>query len=169
MNIYMTSGTYDYLKGIEDKYPNEMMVTMQSPDNAVLVHETSGPTIFKEPRSYEVINSSGSLENAGFAAVSHIPVTDEGRPLFEHRFKNRPGLIEKEPGFRAIRVLRPLKSNTYIILTLWKEERSFKDWQNSKSYELAHEKPGTESGIAKQPQIFSSPSYVKRYHIPGDE
>jgi heme-degrading monooxygenase HmoA len=120
----MTSGTYDYLKKIEDKHPNETMVTMQNPDTAVLIHETSAGTLFKEPRSYEVIDSSGSFDHAGFAVLNNIPVTDEGRPLFEHRFKNRAGLIENEPGFAAIRVLRPLESNTYIILTRGKMRNS---------------------------------------------
>jgi heme-degrading monooxygenase HmoA len=169
MKLYMTSGTYDYLKKIEDKNPNETMVTMQNPDTAVLIHETSAGTLFKEPRSYEVIDSSGSFDHAGFAVLNNIPVTDEGRPLFEHRFKNRAGLIENEPGFAAIRVLRPLESNTYIILTLWKDEKFFRDWQSSKAYEKAHENRGTESGIDKQPQIFSSPSYVTKYYIPEED
>ncbi|GLB58814.1 antibiotic biosynthesis monooxygenase family protein [Cytobacillus sp. NCCP-133] len=169
MKIYMTIGTYDYLKKIEEKHPNENIITMQNPGNALLIHETSGDTIFKEPRSYEVIDSSGSFDQARFAVLNNIPVTDEGRPLFEHRFKNRAGLIENEPGFAAIRVLRPIESNTYIILTLWQNEKSFRDWQDSYAYEKAHEKRGTESGIDRQPQIFSSPSYVTKYYIPEDE
>ncbi|MBU8732032.1 antibiotic biosynthesis monooxygenase [Cytobacillus oceanisediminis] len=169
MKIYMARGTYDYLKKIEKKHSNENMVAMQNTESALLIHETAGASIFKEPRSYEVIDSSGTFNDAGFAVLNNIPVTDEGRPLFEHRFKNRAGLIENEPGFTAIRVLRPLESNTYIILTLWKDEKSFKNWQNSKAYEKAHEKRGTESGIDKTPNIFSSPSYVTQYYIPEEE
>jgi len=169
MKIYMARGTYDFLKKIKKKHSNENMVAMQNTESALLIHETAGASIFKEPRSYEVIDSSGTFNDAGFAVLNNIPVTDEGRPLFEHRFKNRAGLIENEPGFTAIRVLRPLESNTYIILTLWKDEKSFKNWQNSKAYEKAHEKRGTESGIDKTPNIFSSPSYVTQYYIPEEE
>ncbi|WP_026582395.1 antibiotic biosynthesis monooxygenase family protein [Bacillus sp. J33] len=169
MKFYMTSGTYEYLKKIEEKHPNETMLTMQNPDTALLIHETSGATLFKEPRKYEVIDSSGTFDNAGFAVLNNIPVTDEGRPLFEHRFKNRAGLIENEPGFAAIRVLRPLESNTYIILTLWNDEKSYRDWQGSKAFEKAHVKQEAESGIDKQPHIFSSPSYAAKYYIPEDE
>ncbi|KON89518.1 signal transduction protein TRAP [Sporosarcina globispora] len=169
MKLYMARGTYDFLKKIEEKHPDENMVIMQNTDGALLIHETAEASIFKEPRSYKVIDSSGTFKNASFAVLNNIPVTEEGRPLFEHRFKNRAGLIENEPGFAAIRVLRPLESNTYIILTLWQNEKSFKNWQNSKAYEKAHEKPGTESGIDKTPNIFSSPSYVTQYYIPEEE
>ncbi|MBN8199031.1 MULTISPECIES: antibiotic biosynthesis monooxygenase family protein [Bacillaceae] len=169
MKIYMARGTYDFLKKIEEKHSDETMVAMQNTESALLIHETAGASIFKEPRSYEVIDSSGAFTDAGFAVLNNIPVTDEGRPLFEHRFKNRAGLIENEPGFAAIRVLRPLESNTYIILTLWRDEKSFKNWQNSKAYDKVHEKRGTESGIDKTPNIFSSPSYVTQYYIPEEE
>lgn len=169
MKLYMARGTYDFLKKIEDKHPNENMVTMQNTDTSLLIHETSGASIFKEPRSYEVIDSSGTFSGAGYAVLNNVPVTDEGRPLFEHRLKNRAGLIENEPGFMAIRVLRPLESNTYVTLTLWQDEKSFKNWQNSKAYEKAHEKRGTESGIDKTPNIFSSSPYVTQYYIPEEE
>ena len=46
--------------------------------------------------------------------------------------------MENEPGFKAIRVLRPLEGDTYVILTLWEEEKAFQDWQQSNSYQEAH-------------------------------
>lgn len=132
MNLYITSGTYEYLKALKEKYPSENMILMQNPENFLLIHETEGISIFKEPRKYEAIDSSGTMNHAGFAVLNHIPVTDEGRPVFEYRFKNRSRTIENQPGFAAIRVLRPLSSNTYIILTLWENEQGFERWQNQR-------------------------------------
>jgi heme oxygenase (mycobilin-producing) len=98
--------------------------------------------------------------------LNNIPVTDEGRPLFEDRFLNRPRMIENEPGFVAIRVLRPLSSNTYTILTVWENEGAFENWQKSKAYEHTHKKRGTEAGIdSAKPNIFESASYVTKYYI----
>lgn len=73
----------------------------------MLIHETEGNSLFHEPRPYEVLDAVGLL-GGEFIVCNNIPVTDEGRPLFEHRFNQRARLIEKEPGFVAIRVLRPL-------------------------------------------------------------
>jgi heme-degrading monooxygenase HmoA len=165
MNIYMTSGTYDFLESIAKKHPLEMILTLQDGDGAVLLHETSGESVFSSPRKYEVIDSAGELKRAGFIVMNNIPVTDEGRPLFEYRFKNRARMIEQEPGFAAIRVLRPMNSNTYIILTQWDSEKDFEGWQQSKAYEKAHEKRGTSEGIDAQPQIFAMPAHVTKYHV----
>ncbi|MDQ7860197.1 antibiotic biosynthesis monooxygenase [Peribacillus frigoritolerans] len=39
--------------------------------------------------------------------------------------KNRAGFIENEPGFVALRVLRPINSETYVILTIWEKQADF--------------------------------------------
>jgi heme oxygenase (mycobilin-producing) len=168
LNLYITAGTYEYLKALKEKHSSENMILMQNPENSLLLHETEGKSVFKEPRKYEIIDSSGTFENAGFAVLNHIPVTDEGRPVFEYRFKNRSRSIENQPGFAAIRVLRPLSSNTYIILTLWENEQGFERWQKSKAFEKAHEKKETDVGVDKQ-KIFSGPSYITKYVIPKEE
>ncbi|MDX1807396.1 MAG: antibiotic biosynthesis monooxygenase [Paenisporosarcina sp.] len=163
MNIYLTSGTPDFMTSLREKHPNEKMVVLHGEGNAVLLHETSGKTLFQTPRSYEVIDSSGELSDQGYFVFNNIPVTDEGRPIFEHRFTNRARAIEDEPGFIAIRVLRPMDSDTYIVLTEWTGPASFEAWQSSQAYNKAHEKRGTDEGIDKRPNIFSSASYVSTY------
>ncbi|MCM3573351.1 MULTISPECIES: antibiotic biosynthesis monooxygenase family protein [Mesobacillus] len=169
MNLYITSGTPDFLLKLKEKHQGETMVLMNNNESSLLVHETDKKTVFSSPRKYEVIDSAGNLGHEGFAVFNNIPVTDEGRPLFEDRFLNRPRLIENEPGFIAIRVLRPLSSNTYIIMTIWKNESSFENWQKSKAYENAHKKRGTEAGIdGARPNIFESASYVSKYYIEGE-
>lgn len=165
MNMFITFGTADYLQKVKEKHPHETMVLMSNGDNAVLIHETIEETIFNSGHHYEVLDAVGSVEQSGFAVLNNIPVTDEGRPVFEYRFSQRAGLIEKEPGFIAIRVLRPMDTNTYVILTMWDSEISFKKWQESKAYEKAHEKRGTSEGMDQQKPVFSGPSYVTTYHV----
>jgi heme oxygenase (mycobilin-producing) len=162
MKVYITVGTLGYLKTIKAKNSQESIAIMENDDTALLLHETEGETVFKEPRKYEVLYSSGSIGNEGFVVFNNIPVTDEGRPIFEYRFKNRSKQIENEPGFLAIRVLRPLSSNTYIVLTVWENETAFSDWKNSPSFKGAHKKQ--EEG-QPQPQIFLSPSYTTKYKL----
>ncbi|BCB02946.1 heme-degrading monooxygenase HmoB [Bacillus sp. KH172YL63] len=160
----MTTGTHDFLQKIQNENKDEKMILMQGED-ALLVHETNGESVFESPRRYEIVDQSGELENKGYAVFNNIPVSDEGRPLFEYRFKNRAGLIEEVPGFTAIRVLRPLDSDTYVIMTLWEDEKSFHGWQESKQYEKAHAKRGTEEGIDQKKDIFPRASYVTKFHV----
>ncbi|GAA0314173.1 heme-degrading oxygenase HmoB [Bacillus carboniphilus] len=168
MNVYITNGTFPYLFSIKEKHPQENLFIMQNQDNAMLYHETEKDTLFKEGRKYEVIDSVGEIIQSGYAVLNNIPVTDEGRPIFEHRFQNRSGMIENEPGFVAMRVLRPKSNDTYIIFTLWENQTFFQKWKESTSYKEAHKKRETEKGTSTQ-TIFSGPSYVSQYVLPAEE
>ncbi|MCI3923072.1 antibiotic biosynthesis monooxygenase [Paenibacillus sp. TRM 82003] len=122
-----------------------------------------------EAAAYEILDEAGALpsnEEGGFAVCNNIAVTDEGREEFEGRFRARARMVENEPGFRAIRVLRPVTGDTYVILTVWASETDFKAWQQSKAYEHAHKKRGTQEGIdVQRPSIFARPSFVTTYAI----
>ncbi|MED1470265.1 antibiotic biosynthesis monooxygenase [Bacillus salipaludis] len=166
MNIYMTVGTYDFLKSIEKKYPSETMITMTGGNGALLLHETNGKTVFQEPRIYEVFESAGDIQNGSMIVLSNYPVTDEGRPLFEHYFKKKAQSIENEQGFIAIRALRPKDSNTYAILTVWENEMSFHSWQNTLSISTQEGEAAGENGIDTLPHIFDSEPYISQYSIP---
>ncbi|BDG48518.1 antibiotic biosynthesis monooxygenase [Parageobacillus sp. KH3-4] len=160
--MYITAGTADYLQKIKDVHKNETMLLLEGEADAVLLHETDGETVFNEPRRYEVIDAAGELGGA-FVVCNNIPVTDEGRPLFEHRFQQRARLIENEPGFVAIRVLRPLSNDTYVIMTLWEGKEHFEQWQRSNAFAKAHERRKDEQKPSRQ--IFPRPSYVTTYSV----
>jgi heme oxygenase (mycobilin-producing) len=165
MNIFITTGTQDYLNKIKAKYPEELMITMLNENGALLLHETNGQTFFKVPRSYEVIGTSGQMGDEGYAVYQNIPVTDEGRPLFEFYFKDLPERMKMENEFIAIRVLRPLSSNTYIILTVWENEKAFLTWQSSKGFGSNHHEFIDTNDVDYPQKIFSSASYLTKYHI----
>lgn len=135
---------------------------LTSGSDAAAINEQGAPAGDKV-ESYEVLDQKGKLEDGAFAVFNNIPVTEEGRELFESRFQNRAGLVEKEPGFAAIRILRPLDSDTYVILTMWEDESAFTNWQSSQAYSHAHKKRGTSEGIDKRPNIFPRPSFVTTY------
>jgi heme-degrading monooxygenase HmoA len=164
MNFYMTFGTAEYLSDLKNNIDNGELLLMYGEDNAVLMHETNEQSSFNSGKKFEVLDSNGEWTKGSFAVLNNIPVTDEGRPVFEYRFSERAGLIESEQGFTAIRVLRPVGSDTYVILTLWEDVKYFKQWQESKAYDKAHEKRGTSKGGDQKQQIFPRPSYVTTYH-----
>lgn len=161
MNIYITYGTTDYLDTYQEKYDEAIL--LEGDSNSALVYETVGENPFTEKHEYEVINQRGSLTGAGFVVMNHIPVSEEGRALFEERFQNRAGLVENEPGFSGIRVLRPLHQDPYIVMTLWKSHADFLNWQQSKAYEEAHKNRGTSKGLPET--LFSGKAFVKEYMV----
>ncbi|PLS02990.1 antibiotic biosynthesis monooxygenase family protein [Neobacillus cucumis] len=131
MNVYIATGTLDFLKKIEKKYANEQMLAMLNENGAILLHETNGQTVFNEPRRFEVLESYGLLKKEGFVVMNNISVTNEGRPLFEHQFKQIAGTVVNTQGLTALRLLRPLSSNPYIIMTVWENKVLYQNWQSS--------------------------------------
>ena len=170
MHIYLTSGTAEFMEQVKNKYPKEHMILIHGEGNSVLIHETEGKSVFATPRKFEVLDSTNDLEDRGFFVLNNIPVTDEGRPVFEHRFLNREGTVENEPGFIAFRLLRPLNGDTYIVLTQWNGPHSFEAWKRSQAFKSAHadRKEATTTGIRQQ-NIFSAASYVSTYTVAKKE
>lgn len=143
--------------------PEESRALLMNNDEEVLVLQEAETSNLEDAEVYEILDHNGDLPSGRFAVLNNIPVTEEGRGIFEERFSNRARLIEAEPGFIAIRVLRPLNSDTYVILTMWEDEESFTNWQSSQAYGKAHAKRGTEDGVDQRPNIFPRPSYVTTY------
>lgn len=164
MNIYITTGTYDFLKKLKDKQSKETIFLMQNGQTALLLHETSGKTVFSSPRRYEVVDAKGTIQEKGFVVMNNIPVTDEGRPILEYQLKNNIELIEKAPGLIAIRILRPKKSDTYILLTVWQKESDFLKWKHSKSFDLANPEQQKPSG-----NMFTAAPYITKYTLISEE
>ncbi len=163
MYIYLTSGTSDYMEKMLQKYEKEQLIILYGSESTVLLHETdSKKSVFATPRKFEVIDSVNNLEQKGYFVFNNIPVSDEGRPIFEQRFLNRSRDIEQMYGFIAFRLLRPIKSETYIVLTQWASKNAFDSWKESDAFAKAHSKPGPEPGVKKQ-NIFNAASYVSTY------
>lgn len=168
MKLYVTYGTEEYLKQIQTRHNESNILLLTSEGQSILIHETDENSIFKEGKEFAVLDKKGEIEDGNFIIMNHVPVREEGRPVFENRFSNRPGLVEEMDGFQAIRVLRPLSDDTYIILTSWDNAQAYENWQESRQYAETHKKRGTTEGIDHQKQIFSGSSYVKSYTIVKD-
>lgn len=163
MELHKWEGHRDDAVLLLANFPQARLIYMVNDEEAVLLQESQGGTNLPGAASYEILNAAGDINDGYFSVFNNIPVSEEGKELFESRFSKRAGLVEKEPGFKAIRVLRPINSDTYVILTLWDDEEAFKNWQQSEAYSNAHAKRGTEQGIDKKPNVFARPSFVKTY------
>ncbi|MEH7386773.1 antibiotic biosynthesis monooxygenase [Bacillus sp. JJ1521] len=168
MNFYIAYGTVDFLAKLHEKYKKENMAPFYNNETAILLHETTKKSIFAAPRKYEVLTGSGNINDAGFVAFTYVPVSDEGKPLFEYNITQKISLFQNTPGFIAFRVLRPMKSETFVIANFWLKESLYLDWTRSTAFEeLEQVIEKTKGGINKT--IFSGPVYTKTYHALIDE
>ncbi|MHA6260196.1 antibiotic biosynthesis monooxygenase family protein [Sporosarcina sp. CAU 1771] len=163
MNIFLTSGTFDFMKSLREKYPSETMVVMSGAGNAVLLHETNGKSLFQTPRRYKTIGESGTLTEEGYFVFNNIPVTDEGRPIFEHQISKWLDSVDLQQRNVAFRLLSPIDSNTYIVLSQWSDAAGYHTWKNSTAAQQLDRLISNESGASKMPHMFSSASYVTTY------
>ncbi len=167
MKLYIAMGTYEFLKKLKDAHPEQILLFLQNDNTCLLLHETEGNSLFKSPLKYEVMDGRGNLTfKQGTAVLHYVPVTDEGRPIFEYRFKAFSNQMERVPGFETARVLRPQTSDTYVILTLWKKAADFKRWQTSDIFNEMFSTNITKTKHDKKlPQIFPRPGYITIYSI----
>ncbi|MEH7235593.1 antibiotic biosynthesis monooxygenase family protein [Bacillus sp. JJ1562] len=168
MNFYIAFGTVDFLDKLNKKHKKENMAVFYNNETAILLHETTKKSIFAAPRKFEVLTGSGTIQDAGFASFTYVPVTDEGKPLFEYNITQMKSLFQNTSGFIAFRALRPIKSDTFVVASFWLKESSYLDWTRSPAFEeleLVIEK--TKAGLNKT--IFSGPAYTKTFHsLQGD-
>ncbi|WP_313893077.1 antibiotic biosynthesis monooxygenase family protein [Psychrobacillus sp.] len=162
MNLYITSGTPEFMESIQEKYSKEEIFLLHGKGNSLLVHETEKKTVFQVPRKFEVVESAGKFAHNGYFVLHNIPISDEGKPIFEYLYTNLTSTLEKEPGFIALRVLKPIKSDVYVILTEWTGPNSFDVWQ--KSADINFDK------LADKQNFFTSAPYISTYtSIESDE
>lgn len=158
MNSYMTSGTASYLKSLIEQHPDLDIKMMEGADTAVLYYEAENKNIFESGRSFDQVITSGTISSEGYVVINNIPVTEEGRPVFEDRFKQRQQQVENTPGFQAFRLLRPLSGNTYAAFTQWQSKKAFDAWTESAAFKEAHAKKPS-----RPPAYYADRPYIKKY------
>lgn len=164
MKLYLTSGTADFMESLRKKRANEQIIIMHGEGNTVLLHETEGKSVFATPRTFEVLDAVNDLQQKGYFVMNNIPVSEEGRALFEQRFANRAGNVDEASGFIAYRLLRPVKHETYIVLTQWAGPASFELWQSSDAFKEAHtQRRESSTGMANTQAMFMSKPYLTKY------
>ncbi|WP_070119945.1 antibiotic biosynthesis monooxygenase family protein [Bacillus marinisedimentorum] len=155
--LHITHGTYPFLKKMKEQNEQESMLLLLKDTGAVLLHETGGNTLFKGGYSYDIFASKGELSAGKFAVLAHFPVRDEGRPLFEDEVSQKADAVMKEDALLAVRGLRPLKGDTYIVVTVWKTEGAYTTWSaQDPDFPLAKE----------DKSVLKSPVYSSEYVIP---
>lgn len=69
---------------------------------------------------------------------NRVPVAEGHEEAFLDRFRTRRGLVDGQPGFVRNMVLRPIKGDHFIVLTIWESEEHFRAWTESDAFKEAH-------------------------------
>ncbi len=162
MYFYMTTGTFSFLKRIQDKRTNLPLILLNNPKTAALLHETDQKTIFSSARKFEVIDGFGFLTQEGFFALYNIPVSIEDRPAFEFELKNKLVSANNQNGVYTMRLLRPIKSDTYVVMTSWKNEQAYAKWDSSMLFTKKSNPFNTQV-------MFTGNPYTVTFHAHKDE
>ncbi len=89
---------------------------------------------------------------------NRIQVAQGHEKEFEQRFEGRAGLVEHMPGFVRLEILRPIKSDYYIVLTHWENEAAFRAWTESVEFKEGHRnRPPAE--------IFAGPNVFEMHEV----
>ncbi|CQR47028.1 Heme-degrading monooxygenase HmoB [Paraliobacillus sp. PM-2] len=130
MKAYMTNGTLDYLEHIYKQHPDVNLSLMHNANTALVYYEVIHKiSLFREARVYDVLVSCGDLKEHGFVSMRHIPLTDDGKPIFENEWKKKNDLLTKHTELYAFRVLKPTYGNTYLVFMQWEDEYAFQEWE----------------------------------------
>ncbi len=77
-----------------------------------------------------------------FIVANRVPVASGWEQMFEERFRQRAGQIDKQAGFVRMQVLKPQSEDTpYVVLTTWRDKSAFEAWVGSDDFRLAHSNP----------------------------
>ena len=88
-----------------------------------------------------------------FIAINAITVPDGGGDELARRFAARAGAVDNQDGFEGFELLRPADNrSTWLVMTRWRDEDSFKAWVSSPAFMHGHARPEG----ASQPVAMSS-------------
>ncbi|WP_430787783.1 antibiotic biosynthesis monooxygenase family protein [Virgibacillus flavescens] len=162
MDAYMTNGTLEFIKKLVAKHPQIDFHLMSSGNGTLAYYENNSENVFASGRGFEVIMDNGKIEEKGFVVMNNITVTDDGRTVFEDRFKQRNASVDSSPGFQAFRLLRPKSGNTYIVLTQWATVEDFDNWKKSDAFKKQHPNG---VGDTKPPAFFADKPFLTMYNM----
>jgi|SRR5699024_6884735 len=161
MWAFMTTGTAHFLKKIADSHPKIDFFFMQRAASALVYYEDKRKKgVFVSGRSFEILSQHGNLSKKGFVVLDSIPVMEDGMAVFEDQTKKRLPIVVKQNGLVATRFLKQRKSNHYVILTHWKTEKHYMDWQKSDLYNQMDF-----ANAARLPAYFAERPYSASYFM----
>jgi heme-degrading monooxygenase HmoA len=94
-----------------------------------------------------------------YVVINRVPVNEAYADMFEQRFRERAGQIDKQPGFVQMQVLRPDSPDTpFLVQTTWIDKQAFEAWVGSDDFKLAHRNPMPK-------EAFSGDGRIEKFEV----
>lgn len=165
MFMFMTTGTFHFLKTVTDKHPKIHFHFMKSGASTLVLYESKKKkSVFVSGRSYEVLHINGDINKKGFVTTEVIPVMEDSMPVFEERTLKLMPKFKSINGLVALRFLKQLKSNQYVIFQQWESEQYYFEWKNSLQY-----KDTDVLSLARLPAYFAERPFTNSYTMLKEE
>src|SRR5690625_4211973 len=165
MRAFMTTGTTAFLKQLTNDRKENTFYFMKSGMATLVYYEANKKkSIFVSGKTYEVLQQFGTINKTGFVVMNHIPIMEEEMSVFADRTKKQLEQKKHMHGIQAVRLLKEIKSNQFIIFTQWDNEKNYKEWQKT-----LEEKGHSFSQMARVPAYFADRPFTNSYYMLIDE
>ena len=84
-----------------------------------------------------------------FVAINYIDCEPHYIERFEELFGKRAHAIDRLPGFRDMQVLKPKEGGSYLVVSFWDNEDSFKQWTGSPEFLEGHKRAFADMAAAR--------------------
>jgi heme oxygenase (mycobilin-producing) len=91
--------------------------------------------------------------------INAITVSEGAGDELARRFAHRAGAVDQAEGFEGFELLRPTdERSTWLVLTRWRDEASFRAWTESPAFAHGHRGAGGSGGerpVASHSELWS--------------
>jgi heme oxygenase (mycobilin-producing) len=103
----------------------------------------------------------GAKTASPFVSLSKFVVANDKMAEVKEAFRNRPHLVDEQPGFVQMEVFSPLDRPEEIwLVTYWTDAESFSLWHHSHLYQQSHK------GIPKGLKLVAGETAIRHFeHI----
>jgi heme-degrading monooxygenase HmoA len=99
--------------------------------------------------------------------INAITVPADSGDELARRFAARAGAVDDQDGFEGFELLKPADDRTtWLVVTRWRDEESFKAWLNSPAFSHGHQSAAERSG-GDAPRPVGVHSEVWSYEVAG--
>ncbi|QLK86333.1 antibiotic biosynthesis monooxygenase family protein [Staphylococcus sp. 17KM0847] len=134
MNFYITYGTFDFLRQIQQQHQDRHMLIFSGDDQSIIIDETNQETRFQQPNSYRVLTSVGTIDEAHFQILITIPTTEDHQYQLEKQLENYVPKVDQFEGFCSYRLLKPKNHNIYKVLLGFTSRPHYEDYKKSSAF-----------------------------------
>ncbi|WP_104102143.1 antibiotic biosynthesis monooxygenase [Arthrobacter sp. 08Y14] len=81
--------------------------------------------------------------------INAITVPADSGDELARRFAARAGAVDGQEGFEGFELLQPTdERTTWLVVTRWRDEKSFQDWVSSKNFAHGHGQETADGGTS---------------------